>query len=306
MPTARAYDGVDDLPTLLAVASACWRDTVRAIPHAGDVTWGLYQHEPAVEWPKTVAVLERDGAPIGFGVLWQPQTLQSAIHPDHRDDASYDVLLDWFEQNAGDDVDGGLDVQLIASDESFRHALERRGYAPATELASHHARRLDATVEQADIPSGYVVRNVTAGDAERRVEIHRVAWEPSKFTLPAYERLRTLPPYDETLDLVVEAPGGTFAAYTQVWLDAASGVGELEPVGTHPDHRRLGLARALCLEAGRRLRERGAHAAVVYSVTPEARALYEAAGFPVVDRHIEYRLPRGRARRRSRPRDLRD
>ena len=150
-----------------------------------------------------------------------------------------------------------------------------------------------AMSSRARVPEGYTLRHVTGeDDVERRVEIHRAVWAPSKFTVPAYRRVRTLPPYDETLDLVVEAPDGSFAAYAQVWLDAASGTGELEPVGTHPDHRRRGLGRAVCLEAARRLGERGAQWAVVYSVTDEARALYESAGFPVVDRHVEHRLPR--------------
>ena len=68
------------------------------------------------------------------------------------------------------------------------------------------------------------------------------------------------------------------AAYCLAWLDDANGVGELEPVGTHPDHRRRGLAAAVRF-ALQRLREQGAERAIVYSLAgSEATALYESIG----------------------------
>jgi ribosomal protein S18 acetylase RimI-like enzyme len=73
----------------------------------------------------------------------------------------------------------------------------------------------------------------------------------------------------------------------------ASGVGELEPVGTDSAHRRIGLGRAVCLEALRRLRELGATLGLVYSVDGEpSTALYRSVGFRSIDRHVQYRLPR--------------
>jgi ribosomal protein S18 acetylase RimI-like enzyme len=52
----------------------------------------------------------------------------------------------------------------------------------------------------------------------------------------------------------VEAPGGTTAASTIMWLDEANKTAEFEPVGTHPDYRRQGLARALMLHGMHRAR----------------------------------------------------
>ena len=164
----------------------------------------------------------------------------------------------------------------------------------------HRARSLESPVDAVPLPEGYRLRHVSSDadlepdlepDLERRVEVHRAAFHPSKVTVNAYRLLRTLPPYRAELDLVVEAPDGSFAAFALVWLDEQNGVGELEPVGTHPDHQRLGLGKAVCLEACRRLRARGADTAVVYSLHGyHAGRLYESAGFEVVDRHLEYRL----------------
>ncbi|HEX7145745.1 MAG TPA: GNAT family N-acetyltransferase [Gaiellaceae bacterium] len=293
--TSRAYVGADDLDALHAVVRAVWAvDKSHASLHVGDVTWGMYQHEPELARPRRAEIFERDGEPVAFGILWLPQTLQSTVHPEHRDDAVYDALLEWFAAAAGAELDGGLDAELLESDVVFATALERHGYAPLgnDDWLEHRVRSLAEPIEPSPLPGGYRLRNVEGeADVERRVAVHRAAFHPSKVTVSAYRRLRALPPYREQLDLVVEAPGGSFAAYALVWLDEENGVGELEPVGTHPKHQRLGLGKAVCVEACRRLREAGADTAIVYSVHGyHAGKLYESAGFEVVDRHLQYRL----------------
>ncbi|MGI9113287.1 MAG: GNAT family N-acetyltransferase [Gaiellaceae bacterium] len=259
----------------------------------GDVTWGLYQHEPELAWPKRTQIFERAGEPVAFGILWLPQTLQSAVHPEHRDDVVYDALLAWFANAAGEELEGGLDVQILESDAAFAAALERHGYAllEGAGWMEHRVRSLAEPIEPRVLPEGYRLRSIAGElDLERRVNVHRAAFHPSKLTVPAYRFLRTLPPYREELDVVVEAPDGSFAAYALAWIDEENGVGELEPVGTHPDHQRRGLGKAVCLEACRRLQETGADTAIVYSVHGyHAGKLYDAAGFEALDRHLEYR-----------------
>ena len=292
--TSRPFAGPADLGALHAVARAAMAaDKPRSRLHVGDITWGLYQHEPEVARPRRTQIFERDGEAVAFGILWLPQTLQSAVHPDHRDDAVYDALLEWFADAAGEELDGGLDAQLLESDAAFAAALERHGYAPleSDSWMEHRVRSLADPVEPPSLPDGYRLRNVAGeADLEHRVEVHRAAFHPSKATVPAYRHLRTLPPYREQLDLVVEAPDGSFASYALAWLDEENGVGELEPVGTHPEHQRLGLGKAVCVEACGRLRDAGADTAIVYSLHGyHAGRLYDSAGFEVIDRHVEYR-----------------
>lgn len=92
--------------------------------------------------------------------------------------------------------------------------------------------------------------------------------------------VRTTWPYRADLDCVAEAADGSFACFCLAWLDEETRVGELEPVGTHPDHRRRGLGTAVCRFALQRLREEGAERAVVYSVEGfgGGTALYESLG----------------------------
>jgi ribosomal protein S18 acetylase RimI-like enzyme len=88
---------------------------------------------------------------------------------------------------------------------------------------------------------------------------------------------------------------GSFAAFCLGWLDDENRAGLLEPVGTHPDHRRLGLASAVCLATLRSLRQHGACSAVVLSDGGSAAtALYEKIGMRVVARHVAFRRPAGK------------
>jgi len=100
-------------------------------------------------------------------------------------------------------------------------------------------------------------------------------------------------PYRADLDCVAEAPDGSFAAYTLCWYDDENRVGEFEPVGAHPDHRRRGLARAVNLDALRRLRAAGAERAIVLcrgdAGYPAAKLLYESVGFRQHSRSVDFR-----------------
>jgi ribosomal protein S18 acetylase RimI-like enzyme len=78
----------------------------------------------------------------------------------------------------------------------------------------------------------------------------------------------------------VVAPDGSFAAHVGVSMDAVNDHAIVEPVCTHPDHRRVGLARALLLEGLGRVRARSARTAQVDTgEAVAANELYGACGF---------------------------
>jgi ribosomal protein S18 acetylase RimI-like enzyme len=73
-----------------------------------------------------------------------------------------------------------------------------------------------------------------------------------------------------------------------MWLDEANRTVEFEPVGTHPDYRRYGLARAMLLHAMHLARAAGARHATVVCLGapghPRARGLYHGLGFRELSR----------------------
>src|SRR5581483_4451241 len=137
---------------------------------------------------------------------------------------------------------------------------------------------------------GYRLRTVEPGDLTARIDLHRTVWAPSRVTAESFADVQRAWPYRPDFDCIVEAPDGRLAASCLAWLDPANAAGELEPVGTHPDHRRRGVGSLVCRYALRRLREEGATRAVVYGdVDPANRgpkALYESIGFVETSRLV--------------------
>jgi mycothiol synthase len=132
------------------------------------------------------------------------------------------------------------------------------------------------------------VRNVRGPEeAEARIAVHRDAFAPSRMNMLYYGTATRMPTYRRDLDLVAEAPDGSFAAFCIVWFDELNKMGVFEPVGCHSEHRRRGLASAVMLEGLRRLRELRAVTAHVSSLAGNeaSEALYESLGFHALDRN---------------------
>ncbi len=68
-------------------------------------------------------------------------------------------------------------------------------------------------------------------------------------------------------------------------------MGQIEPLGVHPDYQKLGLGRAVLLEGLRRLQSRGSVSMIVETddYRDAAVALYQAAGFEVTHKILIYR-----------------
>ena len=97
-----------------------------------------------------------------------------------------------------------------------------------------------------------------------RVAAHRAAWLPaalpftpehrpaaasdatSSFDAHKLRRAQSLWPYDPSRDLVITTADGEAAACCTIWFDETTGAAEIEPLGVVPEHRRRGLAIALC------------------------------------------------------------
>jgi ribosomal protein S18 acetylase RimI-like enzyme len=269
-----------------ALVSELWRlEGPRVENHVGDVAWQRFQHTGREgEW--WIRVWEEAGEPVAWAWLRLPATLVHEIHPQSRGGALHGQLLDWFEAEAEGEE---LRASSLSSDAERLALLRSRGYEVDSESREfvYHAREL-SELQPPAVPEGYRLRTVQPEDLERRVELHQVVWAPSRVTVASFANVQAAWPYRADLDCVVEAPDGSFAAYCLAWLDDENRVGELEPVGTHPDHRRQGLASAVCRFAHQRLREEGATHAIVYSIAgSQATALYESVGMRAHDRSLE-------------------
>jgi ribosomal protein S18 acetylase RimI-like enzyme len=301
---SRAYEGDGDLRLMQGLAAECWRLQAPFVDaHVGDLAWRMYQHLDKLAEVRIRLWLGDDQRPLGWAWLWLPAELDFQLHPE-ASPAVLDDMLAWFEAEA--QPSGGGHVQAWALEAHGRTvaALEAAGYERSDDSwYEHMVAPLAEQLPEPELPRGFELRTVRGEeDVERRVEVHRAAFAPSRVVAESYRRVMRSWPYRPGLDHVVVAPDGAFAAFCLCWLDEVNRVGDLEPVGTHPNYRRRGLGRAVCLAGLRSLREAGADTALVYSVgRSDASRLYESIGFAAESRHLPFRK---RSRRES-PGDVR-
>lgn len=272
----RPYRGPDDMARMQRLASELWRRLgPRSSVHIGDLPWRMYQHLNKLAEDRIELWLDGDDV-LAWGWLDDGE-LDFEVHPDHRHLAR--EVLAWAEPRSV--------LTLAIHTESVR-MLEDAGFRPSEKWYEHMVRSLESISEPV-VPAGYRVRSVEGDtDVERRVEVHRAAFAPSRVVPESYRAVMRAYPYRTELDNVVVAPDGSFAAFCLCWIDVENRVGLLEPVGTHPAHRRQGLAAAACLAGLRALRGAGADTAVIYSAgASEAFRVYERIGFKSNSRQLQ-------------------
>jgi len=288
MLTERRASGIDDLGMAVRSMSAAWRagaPHVAGTPAAIEWWYALTHPEPLSEHLRLW--FENDNA---VGWAWhEPPELEVHVWTGDaaRDDRVFTKIVD-----AALDEHPGEELAAFArdgDDEGMRILLDR-GFTPEGRRLSQWQWRADPP-PPGDIllPDGYRIRSLRGPEEfDARVALHRAAFPASRLNVAKYERLSTVPHYRLEDDLVVETSDGSLAAFALCWYDPDGRVGELEPVGTHPDHQRRGLSRAVVTEAVRRLFLGGADLVQVYSDQAEAapEALYGSVGF---ERHATHR-----------------
>jgi ribosomal protein S18 acetylase RimI-like enzyme len=206
------------------------------------------------------------------------------VHPSHA--GLVDEVIGWYDGTAA-----GLERTVIASaaDEFALKRWAAHGYQ--TDLAAlgdagswTQLNVRDLTdVAQAALPAGFRFRTAGQAGPAAAVRAHVDAWAPSTYTAEGYQGVRRTAAYRDDLHILVEAPDGTMASSTIMWLDEANKTAEFEPVGTHPEYRRRGLARAMLLHGMHLARAAGATQATVACLGapghPRARGLYYSVGF---------------------------
>lgn len=297
--------GPEHLRQMQALASRLWSPT----------SWW---HPGGLAWSSAAAVRLRVGwdgrvwgspdRPVAWAWASGAGELVAQVDPEHRELAG--EVIAWFETESCCRAQPSFSVEVAAGD-VLEDALLGAGYSTSDAAPfGLDMRRSPDGVGPPDVAEGYVVRSIEPDELPARVEVHRAAWRPAD--LPYAEAARWEPdpeatsslsvakylavtetwPYRMDLDLVAVAPDGTFAACCIVWLDESTGAAEIEPVGTHPRHRGLHLAEALCSEATRRVGALGGTELTIHprgdQAYPVPRKVYARCGFEPVHRTRTY------------------
>lgn len=103
------------------------------------------------------------------------------------------------------------------------------------------------------LPEGFSIISLT--DENDTEKIDRCLWTAFRnepyIKVSSDERLhkQSGPNFRKDLVSIVKAPNGDYACYAGMWIDEVNGFAYLEPLGTAPEYRRMGLAKATLMDA---------------------------------------------------------
>lgn len=246
--------------------------------------WHTHRETPPEALEKRIRLWETDEGRL-VGVV-NPEGSGDAhfqIHPDYRYLIEEDMLA-WAEENLS--LEEGhqrrLDIFVFEYDTPRLRLVAKRGYEKKPWWGVTHRMRFgQKPLPTPVLAEGYVLRSTTDDDHQRVADVLNAGFNRTIHTAAEFKNF-TLhsPSYRHELNLVAAAPDGTFAALVGVTYDDVNRRGIFEPVCTHPDHRRRGLAQTLMIEGLHRLKALGATDVYVETGDREAaNALYESVGF---------------------------
>ncbi len=215
-----------------------------------------------------------------------PGRCRLSVHPNSM--SVVRKIVPWMQNRVKEmkgDEGGEVRMSFVVDDDDaeFIRVLSDLGFRKGEVEGDKQIWPVDSPVPTYSLPKGYTIRNaVIEKDFLKYREVQMAVFSHivsmSKELLTLYS---TASFYQEDLDVVAVGPDGRFAAFCTARIDPLSKIAELEPVGTHPDHRRLGLAKAVICESLKRLKKYKPSVVVILGAAPteEARKLYESMGF---------------------------
>ena len=208
------------------------------------------------------------------------------IHPDYRFVEKKIAL--WIERQrreikSNETPELELRFYVDEIDEKRKALLTELGYEDSGLNEYNRIRPIDKPIPEYQPPKGFTIKSVDVEEDFVKYKKVQAAVFPhcSRMTKRTAKTYSTASFYKRDLDLVAVDRNGDFAAFCTVRIDPVSRMAELEPVGTHPDYRKLGLARSVICEGLHRLQKYCPSSMCILGAAPSeaANRLYESIGF---------------------------
>jgi predicted N-acetyltransferase YhbS len=238
-------------------------------------------------WEKLVRVREDDSGEIVDATCVQhPDPSQQGFsevfvqrHPEHL--GLLGEMIAFGEEHYAHPERNRLHLWIYEDDTDLIDVLVKRGDERKDDPVAHHLESAFADLPELKLPEGFRLLSMAEeSDIEKRREVFGRGFDhadpgerPSAF---AYRELQRAPDYRKEHDLLIVTADGTYATCHIVWYDAVNRIGHLEPLATHPDYRRMGLATQIQFEGMRRPQALGA---THTPMTGGSEPFYRAVGF---------------------------
>jgi ribosomal protein S18 acetylase RimI-like enzyme len=177
-----------------------------------------------------------------------------------------------------------LSIVTLDGNRSREKVLEEMGFNRGRVYGILMTRKMEDPIPNFSLPERYTIRPVTEDDFDEIASAIRVIFGHGEwFTGKILEQNSKATYYHSDLDLVTTDTDGRIVSFCTFRYDLPSGITELEPMGTLPEYRGMGIAKAMVCEGLKRLRKYEPSLLYVGSAdNPAAKRLYQVTGFKVV------------------------
>ena len=216
-----------------------------------------------------------DGGLIGFFISENgKEYFELQVHPDYRfieEDMLQWVFDDWSKGK------NEIVTNIYVHDTSRAKLLEKFSFDCLGVVGVDYRYHLENYVDNVDIEGNFRIASFSESyDVESRSESERLTVGRDTLDREWFETKTIAPGYSSDWDLAVVSPDGQVAAFCVAWLDEENSVAEIDPVGTHPDYRKKGLAKALLTSCFVRLNRHGIKKAQIQGFSEPAKNLYSS------------------------------
>ncbi|MGB1287593.1 MAG: GNAT family N-acetyltransferase [Aggregatilineales bacterium] len=257
-------------------------------PHKGDVRHRLFNAGRKYTPQEILHYWLDDNDNIIAFVSLHPKLefFDLCVAPDYRFTDFHTDAFRWSEKNLitfakrHDFEMTKIYAENFGCDVRYDALLTAEGYTHHEHAMTHTEHDLQ-NLPVAPLPEGFHFYDATLDNAEKLADVHNHSFS-NQWDAESYGNVFAAPLMEH--EIVVVAPDGRFAAFTNVWLDDVNHSILFEPVGTHSDFRRRGIGKVLMVYVMKRMQsEHGIQRALVghepADKNPASGALYASIGF---------------------------
>ena len=237
-------------------------------------------------WEKIVNETNHESKIVGLTIPERNYLYFIQIHPD------YEFLLieivEWVVEHFRSikdiqKIEKNLIIVCLDGYRPLEEVLENQEFKKSINYGYLRFRDVNDPIHQFSIPDGFLIRSIKGKEEYKSYAkaIRETFGHGDFFTSKVVESINSNSYYNPDLDLIVESPNGEIASFCTFRMDPKSKITELEPLGTLPKYRKLGLARAILGEGYKRLDKYNPTLLYIGGAadTPEANKLYDSTGF---------------------------
>jgi len=216
--------------------------------------YATWDEPPAYFMDRVHLWRNKSGELIGFCTFYHEMTYLQ-IHPEYRFVEAR--MLDWAEHHWGEKR-ARIETQAYQYDTERKKLLMQRGYEDLGADTNFHVYDLSRPYPFLDLPPGFHIETLAEnGNYDERIATERLVFDSDYLDQNWFQGKSSAPSYAFDWDLSVISPAGQHVAFALAWLDVQNKAAQIDPVGTHPDYRRRGLAKALLSACFQRLHAAG-------------------------------------------------